>query len=303
MMSGLVDFGFVGEIFVELFFRLVVLCLCAAYKIIAVLWQSQVNLCCFLRLLNSHCVLTLIIQRAQEFSWVSTGRKVLVLGLRGVHPGETEVLDGAHIDLCVLGFDLLFAWIRIYCLIVRGKTSGKVTPHCFKLCLVLQVWFSNEAHLKQCLKCLSNWNVRFIRNVVVVIHLLQIAFESFENDVLRICWHWLHFFNFILVFFCFRGVLPDLVSTFGVIGKNFFYSSCSNNRLRRLVNLRLVSWLYYCGGLSTHWRFFYTILFLLKNFFAFFADLWFELRTFLIFFFQAKSQLVESLGFEFYLVC
>lgn len=37
VMSCLVDFGFVGEIFVELFFRLVVLCFCATNKIIAVL--------------------------------------------------------------------------------------------------------------------------------------------------------------------------------------------------------------------------------------------------------------------------
>jgi len=26
-----------------------------------------------------------------------------------VHPGETEILNGTHIDLGVLGFDLLFA--------------------------------------------------------------------------------------------------------------------------------------------------------------------------------------------------
>jgi hypothetical protein len=145
--------------------------------------------------------------------------------------------------------------------------------------------------------------MRFVRNVVVVIHLLQIALKPFENYVLRICWHGFHFVNFFLVFFYFRGVLPDLVSAFGVIGKDLFYSSCPDNSLRLLVYLRLVSWFYYCGGLSTHRRFFDTILLLFKNFFAFFADLWFELWTFLIFFFQAKSQLVESLGFKFYLVC
>jgi len=43
MMSSLVDFGFVGQVFVDLFFRLIVFCFCAADKIVAVLGQSQVN--------------------------------------------------------------------------------------------------------------------------------------------------------------------------------------------------------------------------------------------------------------------
>jgi hypothetical protein len=55
-----------------------------------------------------------------------------------MHPGETEILDGAHIDLRVLGFDLLFVLI-IYCVIVGGNVPGNVTPHCFKLRLVLKI--------------------------------------------------------------------------------------------------------------------------------------------------------------------
>jgi hypothetical protein len=66
MMSGLVDFGFVGQFFVELFFCLIVFCLCAADKIVAVLGQSQVNLRHFLCVFESQCVFTLVIHRAQE---------------------------------------------------------------------------------------------------------------------------------------------------------------------------------------------------------------------------------------------
>lgn len=110
MMSSLVDFGFVGQVFfVDLFFRLIVFCLCAADKIVAVLGQSQVNLRNFLCVFESQCVFTLVIHRAQELPWGFGWRKFFVLGLSGVHPGETEILNGTHIDLGVLGFDLLFA--------------------------------------------------------------------------------------------------------------------------------------------------------------------------------------------------
>ena len=138
----------------------------------------------------------------------------------------------------------------------------------------------------------------------MVIHLLQVAFESFENDVLRICWHRLHFWDFLLVFFYFRRVYLNLISAFGIVGKDIFYFRGPDNRLWLLIDLGLVSWLLCYRGLSILGRFFTDlVLFLFQNFLAFLADLRLELWSFLVFFFKPESQSVESLGFKFYLIC
>lgn len=257
VMGGLVDFRFEIEVIVQLFFGLIVFRFCATHKIVAVLGQSQVNFGRFLCFFFCHRVLTLVIQRSQEFSWSFAWRKVFVLGFNGVHPWETKILDGAHIDLRVLSLDLFFTLIRVLGLLL-GNGPGKITPHYFKLRLVCHVWLSNEAHLKESFKRLSDRDRRFIRNVVVVIHLLQVAFKSFENYVLRISWHWLYFFHFLQIILHPGVVLLDLVSAFGVVSQDVFYFSWSNDGLWALVDLRLVGWLDNFGGLSAHWRLFDT---------------------------------------------
>jgi len=216
-----------------------------------------------------------------------------------VHPREAEILDCTHINLSVLSLDLLLH-VRSFD-VIWWVGSSEVAPHFLKLSFIWQARLVNEAHLNECLKCLCDRNQGFVCNIVVVINLLQVALKSFENDILRIFWHWLHFRNPLLIFFYFMCVFFILISSFCVIGKDVFYFRSPDNRLGQLVDLRSVSWLR-CFCRSPMCRLVFSVLFLFDNLFAFFVDLGLELWSFCVFLFKLESKLVISLGFIFYLV-
>jgi len=295
--SVLIDLRFEG-VFIKLLLRLIVLCLCSTNEIVTVLTQSQVNFRQFLSMFDRKCELTLVINLAQKFTLVLSVHQVFILGFLRVHPRKTKILDCTHIDLRMLSLNF-FLTVRLD--LIRGVNSSEVAPYILKLILVWQTWLVNEAHLNESLKCLRDSNQGLVSNIIVVINLLQVTFETFENDILRIRWHWLRLRSPFLFIFYFLCILFYLISSFCVVRKDIFYFLSSVKCLRHLVYLRNVSWLRYFRRFPKLCFVFLAHL-LFNDLSTFLADLGLELRSFCILLFNFKSKFVISDGFIFNLV-
>ena len=203
---------------------LVVLSLGAVDKIISVLKQTNMLLVCFLDIGRGHF---------ETFTGDYTKKvfvgSVLLRLCFGVHPGEAEVLDGAHVNFQTDRRDLISVVAQIF-------------PKLLELGSIKFRIFDEESHLDRNFEGALLGDHGTVFDLVVVINLRKVAFKSLVHDTLTVMRDWLHFLDFR--FSHFLASLCVCLGSFASHGVNiqkFIDARLARDFLGCLINRRRVS--------------------------------------------------------------